>query len=47
MSMKEWTSSKTESKQAKRVVIVLLPQPLYRLPEEGVAQIKGRSSHLK
>ena len=37
-------ASESESKQAKRESFLLLC-PFYRLPAEGVAQIKGESSH--
>ena len=36
----------SKSKQAKKVSF-LFPCPLYRLPTEGVLQIKDASSHLK
>lgn len=44
--VKAWTASRKEKKQAERAS-VLLPGPLYTLTADGVALVKGGSSHLK
>ena len=46
MPGKEWASLFSERKQAKKAA-PSSSMAFYRLPAEGVAQIKGGSSHLK
>jgi hypothetical protein len=47
MPAKEWMCWQSEGKQEKNGQTLLSPMPFYRLPAEGMAQIKGGSSYLK